>query len=144
MEPKTCKTCGECLSVDEFYAGRHSCKACVRRRVRERSRSNPAVQAYDRARAKLPDRLLNSVQITRRWRESHPEAYRAQNAVNNALRDGKLTKGPCAICGATSHVHGHHKDYSRPLDVTWLCAKCHHRIHAVFPEFGGHREVSNK
>lgn len=72
------------------------------------------------------------------WREKNPDAYRAQTAVNNAIRDGKLTRGLCSLCGASKNVHGHHKNYSRPLDVTWLCAKCHHRLHATFPELGGH------
>jgi hypothetical protein len=30
--------------------------------------------------------------------------------------------------------------YSKPLDVVWLCVKCHQRIHAAFPELHGHRE----
>jgi hypothetical protein len=64
--------------------------------------------------------------------------------VNNAIRDGKIIKGPCAICGATKNVHGHHKDYTQPLKVVWLCAKCHHRMHAVFPELGANSEVNTE
>jgi ribosomal protein S27AE len=69
----------------------------------------------------------------------NPAAYRAQNAVNNAVRDGKLKKEPCAICAA-SKVHAHHKDYSKPLEVVWLCARCHHRLHAIFPELEGKKK----
>jgi hypothetical protein len=31
-------------------------------------------------------------------------------------------------CGEPK-VHAHHEDYSRPLDVTWLCQKCHVQRH---------------
>ncbi|QTC89414.1 hypothetical protein IFE19_01385 [Brevundimonas pondensis] len=73
----------------------------------------------------------------REWREAHPDAYRAHNAVNNAVRDGRLTKEPCLFCGEAK-VHGHHQDYSKPLDVIWLCPRCHHRLHANFPETAAH------
>lgn len=116
----------------------HTCKACVKARVKRRALTNPAVQAYDRARAKRPEKKAALAKNSKLWRQQHPEAYHAHIALNNALRDGKIEKGPCAICGATEHIHGHHKDYSKPLEVTWLCAKCHHRIHASFPELGGH------
>jgi hypothetical protein len=45
--------------------------------------------------------------------------------VGNALRDGKLVKGPCARCGTKNNIQSHHEDYSRKLDVTWLCISCH-------------------
>jgi ribosomal protein S27AE len=74
----------------------------------------------------------------RRWNAEHPVAYRSHYLVSNAIRDGRLIKQPCVICGA-ARAHAHHKDYTKPLDVTWLCAKCHTRIHAAFPELTGHR-----
>lgn len=110
--------------------------------MRARARTNPAVQEYDRARAKLPARKAQSRAVAKKWREDHPDAYRAQTMINNRIRDGKLIKGPCAICGTSNHVHAHHKNYDKPLAVTWLCAKCHHRIHAAFPELGGHHEAN--
>jgi hypothetical protein len=58
----------------------------------------------------------------------HPAERAASTIVNNAIRDGRLTKGPCEKCGTRVHVHGHHDDYTKPLSVRWLCAK-HHRQH---------------
>ncbi len=59
----------------------------------------------------------------RRMRERFPEKYAARQEVLKALRRGDLIKAPCR-CGATK-VQGHHPDYSKPLDVIWLCDPCH-------------------
>jgi len=50
------------------------------------------------------------------------------NEYNKALRDGSLVRQPCEVCG-TKEVHGHHSDYSKPLDVIWLCSKHHGEEH---------------
>lgn len=71
----------------------------------------------------------------------NPTAYRAHTAVGNALRDGKLERMPCEVCGTGDKVHAHHKDYAKPLEVVWLCARCHHRLHALFPELEGVNKV---
>ena len=54
---------------------------------------------------------------------------RARRAVHKALADGRLTKCPCTVCGTVDLVEAHHADYSRPLDVTWLCAQHHAERH---------------
>lgn len=51
----------------------------------------------------------------------------AKDAVNNAIRSGKLVKSPC-WCGS-KRVEGHHPDYSKPLKVVWLCHKHHKEVH---------------
>ena len=72
-----------------------------------------------------------------KWRERNPEKYRAQTALNNALRDGKLVKGNC-VCGESEGVVGHHHDYSQPLDVVWMCRRCHGLEHRKgLPGAGG-------
>lgn len=119
------------------------CKECHKARMKRRRLTNPAVQEYDRLRYQDPKRKQAGRENAKRWRESHPEAYRAHTAVGNALRDGRLKKEPCALCGAQERVQGHHKDYSKPLDVVWLCTQCHHRVHAAFPELGGHFEAAS-
>lgn len=62
-----------------------------------------------------------------RYRERHPEKHAAQSKVSDAIRRGKLVRQPCEVCGAES-AEAHHDDYSKPLDVRWLC-KEHHRLH---------------
>jgi hypothetical protein len=70
--------------------------------------------------------------------DTKPLAYKAHYLVTAAIRDKRLFKQPCIFCGNNEKVHAHHRDYSKPLEVTWLCAKCHHRLHANFPEVSGH------
>lgn len=65
-----------------------------------------------------------------RWAAKHPERRKASNLVSNALRDGKLEKLPCLVCGHEK-VEGHHPDYSRPLDVVWLCNPHHREVHEI-------------
>jgi hypothetical protein len=142
---KRCTKCGEYKPLAAFYtqpgntdghAG--DCKECRKRYMKHRRLTNTVVQEQDRARYQNPERKRKIAERVRQWNEKYPAAYRAHYTVTNAVRDRRLKKEPCSICGTTERVHGHHKDYSKPLDVTWLCAKCHHRIHATFPELGGH------
>lgn len=64
-----------------------------------------------------------------RWSARHPDRRRAQVAVNRAIASGALEKKPCETCGATQAIHGHHEDYSRPLEVRWLCRDHHAARH---------------
>ena len=67
----------------------------------------------------------------RRYHQAHPER-RWKNKVrwftNLAVELGIIQCGLCEECGA-SLVQAHHVDYSRPLDVRWLCAVHHRTAH---------------
>ena len=65
----------------------------------------------------------------RAWQLRFPEKRRAHEAVRQALLKGVLVKQPCAECGATHNVDGHHPDYAQPLVVTWLCRRHHAARH---------------
>jgi hypothetical protein len=55
---------------------------------------------------------------------------KAREILHHAVRDGKVFGPlPCAICQNTHDIQAHHKDYSKPLDVVWLCFKHHRAIH---------------
>lgn len=58
----------------------------------------------------------------------HPKQEKAHQALNYAVRIGKIKRGPCVECGAVTNIHGHHKDYNYPLKVEWLCTRCHMRV----------------
>jgi hypothetical protein len=63
----------------------------------------------------------------------YPEKIRARNRLNLAIRRGRLVKprecGSCEQVVASRCLHGHHPDYSKPLEVEWLCAACHSELH---------------
>ncbi len=62
----------------------------------------------------------------RRYAEKHPKASRAQRAVHWAVKVGHLVRPEtCEQCGKGGRIDGHHPDYTRPLDVVWLCRSCH-------------------
>lgn len=65
-----------------------------------------------------------------------PEKQAAKSEVMKALRSARLVRQPCEVCAGSptasdgrSLVHAHHEDYSKPLQVRWLCQRCHHREH---------------
>lgn len=84
---------------------------------------------------------------TRSWREANPDARReyarrydelnrekrrAHFALKNEVRKGRIVPPACCEqCGAEQRLHGHHEDYSKPLDVRWLCPICHAWLHAA-------------
>ena len=67
-----------------------------------------------------------SVEGVNRYNKNHPERYKAKNVLKVAVIWGKIKKYPCEVCG-DKKSEGHHEDYSKPLEVIWLCHK-HHLI----------------
>lgn len=63
-----------------------------------------------------------------KWKAANREKYLAHKAVENALKAGKLVRGPCE-CGCGQKPQAHHDDYSRQLDVRWLCKDAHEAFH---------------
>lgn len=117
--------------ANEFYAhpsgncGRMShCKECHKEGVRKwYAETRAARSAYDRLRQNDPQRRAAHVRYARERNKREPVKSKARNAVSNALRDGRLVRSACQ-CGALE-VQAHHRDYAKPLDVEWLCFKCH-------------------
>jgi len=60
----------------------------------------------------------------------HPVARRKANArsyANTYQKRGKLIPKPCEVCGGKAQKH--HDDYSKPLQVRWLCRRDHMKEH---------------
>lgn len=131
---RLCRTCKMVKEAGEFYASQPArCKACVCKRAADHRAANlDSVRAYDRERAKRPERMQHNTQTVAEWRAANPREYKAQNALNNALRDGKVVRWPvCAVPECHKRPVAHHPDYDRPLDVVWLCQAHHKQAHAI-------------
>ena len=65
-------------------------------------------------------------------RAANPEKCKARRAVSSAIRADRLIPGPCEHVGAVcaGRIEGHHDDYSKPLEVRWLC-KAHHVMYTM-------------
>jgi hypothetical protein len=126
---KTCTTCGKELALTAFYTSKGrtlaSCRECTKARVMARyERERDKIGEYERIRSRRPERRAKRIEYMRKLRKQNPDKAFAWNAVSNALRDGRIVRQPCEICGAVK-TQAHHADYSKPLDVRWLCFGCH-------------------
>lgn len=123
--------CRKCGKEGEFYAGVASrCKECHKAAIKvSRTARLEEVRDYDKQRARLPNRVEQNLRISTEWRRKNEQGYKAQTAVGNALRDGRLKRQPCWVCGEKAVAH--HPDYSAPLDVVWLCQAHHKQTHAL-------------
>ena len=64
----------------------------------------------------------------KRFYEKNRHKQLAHRAVRNAIRNKVLLREPCRECGETLS-EAHHEDYSKPLEVIWLCKRHHHDLH---------------
>jgi hypothetical protein len=73
-----------------------------------------------------------------RWQAEHPMARWAHVALASAIRRGIVKREGCAVCG-NPRTDGHHADYSKPAEVTWLCRKHHREEHRRLRAASGER-----
>ena len=73
----------------------------------------------------------DKISITaKRWRDKNKHKIVTHLAIFKATRSDLVIKPKnCSVCKDATNLHGHHKDYSKPLDVVWVCCKCHANIH---------------
>ena len=143
---KTCKVCGVTSDVAEFYAGVNiRCKDCHKKLVKEnredkaeyykqydafRYQNDPKVKERHRRYAQTDQGRFAFNKARLKWLEKSPEKRACHVILNNAIKNGKVLKPKvCQICSAGGRIEGHHHDYTKPLDVQWVCRKCHVEIH---------------
>jgi hypothetical protein len=67
----------------------------------------------------------------KKYKQSHRKSVNASKIIQ--VRRGRGLIVPplsCLNCGAEKRaLHGHHPDYSKPLEVVWLCHICHMFLH---------------
>lgn len=81
--------------------------------------------------SKCKDKALYLAQLSSR--SKYPDRIKARGLVNKHTERGKLDKQPCCACNAPE-AEAHHQDYSKPLDITWLCKQHHEQLHKAINE----------
>ena len=57
------------------------------------------------------------------------EKAQASRAANIYLNKNNIKKLLCSSCSASKNMEMHHQDYSKPLEVAFLCKSCHRMLH---------------
>ena len=71
-------------------------------------------------------------QLKDTYRANNPEKISAQKLLSRAIERGDIVRPLfCGMCGESCKPDGHHADYTKPLDITWLCRKCHRLVHKI-------------
>jgi len=139
---KTCKDCRN-KKFNEAYKDNKE-KICKRNRE-TRNRSKEHYNAKSRERYwKNRKELLGKARKRKgykkirinslvKWREKNKDKCSVYQKVIRALKSGKLKKSEkCQMCNKECNTHGHHYDYSKPLDVIWVCSECHRLLHSKY------------
>lgn len=135
-DTKKCCRCGEHKAFSEFTRDRsrhdglqHRCKTCHLAANREWAQGNRDVR---RATLQRQNQKQKQQLGRRATKVASPEQNRAHQKVYAATKRGVLSRPvECSRCGSSGFpIQAHHADYSKPLDVIWLCSPCHGALHA--------------
>jgi Bacillus phage endonuclease len=140
--------CKKCMQEYEAKNLDQEKKRESRTRYRENNREH--IREQDReAYHKDPDKFREKAKISQKkyfqtekgrekykqqalkLREKYPEKARARSLLSNAVCDGKIIRpSKCSLCGwDQGKIEAHHPDYSKPLEVIWVCKSCHFLVH---------------
>ena len=155
---KVCKKCGIEKPIEDFYIHNQMrdgylsfCKDCVKDRVSNHRQENlERIRKYDRNRPNAKERIKKEYEAIKnnkerykrylenknKWGKENREKRNAHSRVQRAIENGLLIKpSTCQICGKCEcEIQGHHHDYSKPLDVVWVCTECHGKLHKKYKD----------
>lgn len=147
---KICRDCNEEKSIDSFYKMKRGdlkagftmcsyCKECWGERYshwgdknkmsfKQLDKHRKTDKEYQRIkRAENPERKSEENEV---YNRENPNRIKANSILNVAIKKGEIKRSLCRDCDRTD-THGHHEDYSKPLEVKWLCPVHHKKLHQV-------------
>jgi len=134
---KVCSRCKIEKDIERFCDRKTSrdgkngeCRDCVRdyNKVYRHKNKTLVKARIIKYRANNRDKVVD---YKKKYRASNPEKEKALKAVYRATKKGVITRpDKCEMCNKlTKYIDAHHGDYNKPLDVVWLCKKCHKEVH---------------
>lgn len=92
------------------------CLACNRAKVRAWKKKNPS----------------KVVKITGAYEKRNKHKRKAYYFLKKAIKAGVVCRQlVCEECGDGGIIHAHHDDYMLPMEVKYLCPRCHSKKHST-------------
>lgn len=132
------KQCNSCINPRNWGYSPY-CKDCIRKRAYKnyqkykddplfRKQKRRIYQNWYKRNGRI--RPIDYQEAILEWIRNNPEKVKAHRLVQNAVKQGIIYKSEtCEACKRKTRLSGHHNDYSKPLEVIWLCGSCHKLTH---------------
>lgn len=116
-----CKECDKEFSKQQYYKRREKILVNKNEYYYENYKK---IRARQNARSKIM------------WKidyEKNRGKVKAREKLNYYVDKGYILRPKkCMKCKKSGKIEAHHKDYSKPLEVDWLCKQCHEKVHYKF------------
>lgn len=113
-----------CLAKHERWAKRNPDKILINQRAYYHRNKEKILEKLKESRKK------NGYANTKAYRKRNKEKIACHNYVAMAIKFGHLIRPEtCDRCKNNCTPQAHHNDYTKPLEVVWLCRKCHGEEH---------------
>lgn len=117
----------------KYYITHSEKKKAISRRWREKNPEKVeeySVKYKDRKKELLatPKYRKSMAKSREKYIIANPDKHQAHIILNNSVAKGNIARKPCIKCG-NPKSEGHHEDYTKPLEVIWLCRECHRNHH---------------
>jgi len=139
IQGKLCWQCSKCrcwCDESSFYSDKRTanglksqCKEChIETSILTRDRINTRKinREHMRRARKTDPAKFRKREASAALKRPKGAATRARVKLNTAVRAGIIIKPmKCEKCNGKHRLTAHHEDYSKPLEVIWLCYECH-------------------
>jgi len=131
-----CSSCVEIKDSKQFNKNRSKpnglqdqCRKCQNKSCRKYNTSKKGAESKYLYGKKY--RLTDSAkQSAKRSMNKYKNALLSRYLFSRAIIEKRIERvDVCELCASTNKVQGHHSDYDQPLNVRWLCPKCHSEWH---------------
>jgi len=140
---KECKDCKSEKPLNDFNRnGKYRasyCKDCHYKRYMKWVITNRKINIKNCKKWRQENKEKWSKILRTQYKKQHkldPHKLNSRSALQYAVTTRRVIKrNSCEICH-NGPTHGHHEDYSKPLEVIWLCQNCHKSLHQQYKSQG--------
>ena len=127
-QPRGCVICFSQFTPDVFHPRAQTCSPKCSAKLEYRNHRAAYLEQAKRYRLNNREHFNRYL---REYRKKHLIEAKARSLVRTALRAGKIKRPRhCLLCGKKTKPEAHHfNGYDKPLDVLWVCKRCHQNLH---------------